>query len=474
MKKAFVLIVSFLLVAASGVVVVFAQEVTPVDAPDEFVAVFGSYAEDEFMFDVQIYNRTDGAEIQLVTVEDVYTSHYHFYEVHNGVLYIIKRVGDLETDDWMDELWRYSPDAEGELLFSAQGFDFRVAPDESYIALRYDLPPDYFYGALGFLDLAGGEIVQEFPFEDVDERVALSLETWTTDATQFWVSFKGGPTPFFFAQVEVSSWAETIYEISDLIIGHEYDLNPELAQLIYSDYPTFFDAMSAQAFAESEETVTLYHYDFDAQAVQAIAESMAKSFDPRWLVDTLIGFEDPDSDARVTYDLAVGAFVEAYIAGESAIFPAEIPAGFEMPLQALVLSGVPVMLPAEFPVEAGLPAVAPYISYTDEGIYELSLDYGADCGGAGACRYGGMMGRAATSDRPGGTENIPFDYWSSQQVILPGGIQGYFVESQCGASCSDAQIFWLYDGYEYMVGLKSGIRADVLALAEAMIANSLP
>ncbi len=51
---------------------------------------------------------------------------------------------------------------------------------------------------------------------------------------------------------------------------------------------------------------------------------------------------------------------------------------------------------------------------------------------------------------------------------------GYFIESTCGANCSDAQVFWIYGDFEYMVGLKGASLEDVTALANAAIENSLP
>lgn len=46
-------------------------------------------------------------------------------------------------------------------------------------------------------------------------------------------------------------------------------------------------------------------------------------------------------------------------------------------------------------------------------------------------------------------------------ITLTYGIQGYFVPSVCGANCSDALVFWIYDGYQYMLGLKSGAQSDL-------------
>jgi hypothetical protein len=155
------------------------------------------------------------------------------------------------------------------------------------------------------------------------------------------------------------------------------------------------------------------------------------------------------------------------------VFPLVEPLEFQPYLQALVLTGVPIMLPPEFPVGQGLPPIYPYIYTAGDGLYELSLDYGADCQGAGACHYGSMMAQKVDSSVPLGTANVPFDAERAQEVLLANDIQGYFVESACGASCSDAQVFWVHNGYQYMLGLKAGLQQDVLDLANAAILNSM-
>ena len=451
--------------------VVMAQEASP---GDDFVATFASYSEAPNQLDVQVYNRTQGEVVFSTIVENVNVNHYHNYEAHNGNLYLLKEVGDTSGDDWAHELWRYN--AEGEkLLFSSKGMDFRVAPDESYIALVYPLPPDYIYAALGFLDLAGGEVLQEFGFDYIDESLSMGLDNWSDDSSTMWVKFSRGPAPSMFSKVNAMDWTVTDYDPGELYIGADYSLDSNSGQIIYSDHPTFFDIMSANAFAESGETVSLFIYNLDNGVELKIAESVARPFHPFWVDSMLIGYNDPASDGSSTntYNIQSGE-VKIVEATQSDVFPAVTPGGFEMYMQALVSSSVPPFLPAEFHVEAGLPGIYPHIYVAEDDLYELSLDYGEECQGAGACHFGSMMAHKTRFETPMGTELTPVNTWTAQKVILDKGIQGYFVASNCEANCSDAQIFWVYEGYEYMLGLTGGPLDAVLTLVNATIMNSIP
>ena len=153
--------------------------------------------------------------------------------------------------------------------------------------------------------------------------------------------------------------------------------------------------------------------------------------------------------------------------------PLVVPDGFQE-IAALSGAGMPVMLPAEFPAEEGLPAILPYVYTADADAYELSLDYGAECQGAGACHYGSLAGVKVDSDTPMSTTNFEFDAARAQKVALNKGIEGYFVEALCGATCDDAKVFWIYNRVQYMVGLKGANQAAVVELANAALDNSLP
>ena len=151
-----------------------------------------------------------------------------------------------------------------------------------------------------------------------------------------------------------------------------------------------------------------------------------------------------------------------------------IPPEFQPYMQTLVGTDIPLMLPPEFPSESGLPPIYPYLFVVSYRLFELDLGYGIDCQGAGVCHYGSMSGKGVHEDTITGTSSFPFDSNKARPVVLAKGITGYFTEAVCEANCSDATVNWIYNNYQYMVGLKAGSEADVVALANAAILNSVP
>jgi len=142
-------------------------------------------------------------------------------------------------------------------------------------------------------------------------------------------------------------------------------------------------------------------------------------------------------------------------------------------MQAITNTGMPSMLPPAFPVGNGLPAVVPYPIFSDTNSYAFSLDYGPDCQGAGACHFGAFTAAANSTGAIIGLNGFPFNPGAAQKISLNQGITGYFINSACGANCSDATVWWMYNGYQYSLGSK-GSRDQVIALANAAIDNSKP
>lgn len=122
---------------------------------------------------------------------------------------------------------------------------------------------------------------------------------------------------------------------------------------------------------------------------------------------------------------------------------------------------IPIVLPGDIPgVEPGqlLYAILETATKTK---YQILLAFTEDCGGGNACRLGSVSGQVASGLSP--LEGRP--------VALGQNITGYFVESTCGANCSDATLSWEQDGCRYTVGLKAGSQLALIKMANSAIAN---
>ena len=155
------------------------------------------------------------------------------------------------------------------------------------------------------------------------------------------------------------------------------------------------------------------------------------------------------------------------------VYPIMVPANFDLYMQAFYDSGAPVMLPPSFPDSGTDLAIYPSIFNIGTNLYEANLEYGADCQGGGACHYGSLSAMPNTSGAPLSTPTFAYDAGQAVPVSLDRGIQGYFIQGACGASCSDSYLFWIYNNYQYSLAIKSTDQQMLINTANAMLTNSV-
>jgi len=252
---------------------------------------------DPNMTDVYLQNMETKAMVFFATIPDVNENHYHSSEYHNGNVYIIRRTGDVNTDNWQDELWRYDELRAGTMLYAVKGLDFRVSPGEVYIAIDGG-------DKLVILDAQGNPLHEYLPNQVLtgpeDMPLIIGLVNWSDDSSALWLE-TSGPVLACFTKVTVPSWQVSIYDLTGVSIGRaESELNPNTGKVVFSDMPMFFAADQYDDFKASGKDVTLYVYDLETKSLQQIAVSKAEEFEPLWLDDSTIEYNDPVGEGRIT------------------------------------------------------------------------------------------------------------------------------------------------------------------------------
>jgi hypothetical protein len=197
-------------------------------------------------------------------------------------------------------LWRYDSLGNGKMLFSKKGLDFRIAPDESYVAVVYQSTEDN-ANWVAFIN-TNGEVIQEINIDPTGNYLD-SPNKWSEDGSLFWGELPIMHRPEYIYQIAVSSWGITKYDVTQLNIGDEYELNANTGKIVYSDYPFFLTADTRQQFIDSGTEVKLFLYDLNTQTLQTIATSIAKPFSPKWLDNATIEYDDPNGGTRIEYKI---------------------------------------------------------------------------------------------------------------------------------------------------------------------------
>ena len=246
------------------------------------------------------------------SVPDVNVTHYHNVEYHDGRLYVLKRLGydGYPDEDWTDELWRYDRDGQGDLLYRLQGLDFRVSPDERWIAVRDHERALVILDGQGqvtaerdVLELAGDRMARDF-YRTLDPSPFYRPAGWSADGEHLWLEFHPGVQLIGFLRLSAGDWHVEHYDVSGLGAGFESALEPTTGRLAYSDMPAILDEFSHEEFVASRRPVTLYVLDLETGQSDVVAVSEARRFLPRWLDEETLDYYDPadtsDDPARIT------------------------------------------------------------------------------------------------------------------------------------------------------------------------------
>lgn len=253
---------------------------------------------DDSNADLLLKNKTTDETKKLLSLTDCFSGHYHFFESHNGNVYLIRRIGDTETVYWTDELWRYSLDNTVTKLYTMKGLDFRVSPNEAFIAAQE------YANRLTILD-ADGQLLKDYTNEDLtdvefNESTFTELLKWSDDSCTIWGCLST-PIPLYLFEIQTSNWEVKGYDLSELPIGDEHDLNPNSQLYAFSNLPMILDVDSMNELVASKKELNLYLYNLQTKELQILDTSIAKAFKPVWVGLDLLEYNDPESDKRIKY-----------------------------------------------------------------------------------------------------------------------------------------------------------------------------
>jgi len=163
---------------------------------------------------------------------------------------------------------------------------------------------------------------------------------------------------------------------------------------------------------------------------------------------------------------------------------------------------LPIVLPTVIPIDGVVPSdsgpkpylnvpitadghfqqIVPHIIVATPTHYEISLDATADCQGDDRCSFGWLSGEQVFQDTPTVASLYAYELEPDFQpiarspeamgeVILTGGIIGFFIPFVCGANCDTSKLFWEQSGVRYGVGIRYGSQAILITFANSVIQN---
>ncbi len=266
----------------------------------DFEVVVKENPTDESSADIYLKDIQSQHETLFLTLENVEQGRYYQIKLVNGYIYVIKRIGydGYRDDDWTEELWKYGSEKQGIKLFSSRGLSFRVSGDGKYIAILGTETNSITDEKLTFITGIGNTVHTILPKELQIEQPALM--EW--HEPYFWFSDSFGPSYRKLVKINIENSELLQYELPTSV-GPDADLNVVSEKVASSNHPPLFDVDSANEFYESGKTVTLTVYDLKTKTEQQIATAVAKLFNPEWIDEVTLEYDDPNGKGRLTVEI---------------------------------------------------------------------------------------------------------------------------------------------------------------------------
>lgn len=123
-----------------------------------------------------------------------------------------------------------------------------------------------------------------------------------------------------------------------------------------------------------------------------------------------------------------------------------------------VRTQVPILLPTYILYTSTPSTAVSIIETASASQYRLMLAFDKDCNGGNWCRLGLVSGEKITPK----TLSLV-----GTPISLGINLTGYFVDSVCGANCTDSTLKWNKNGFRYTVGIKAGKSVDLVNMAKS-------
>jgi hypothetical protein len=288
---------TFLLVGISALLVTSSASSQFHSSPNEFTIKRGETVSN--WTGIQVFQTGTTNLVYEITVEDLYSLHYHQSEFHKGSLYVILRTGGADgyrkyPQTWTDALWRFDENKRGTMIFSARGLDFRASPSANRVAIHKS-------DSLLILD-AHGKRLCEFAAPDFQiDAIAMGC---STNEFLYFANGEASATLDVIVKLSLSDFRWSRYDVTSLGFDTDYSFNPNIEKVVVSDCPFHYDAESYDDWLKSNPQVTLYLYDLRSRVKSIIATATGKGFGPRWIDSTHIEFNDPASNGRITRQIS--------------------------------------------------------------------------------------------------------------------------------------------------------------------------
>lgn len=191
-----------------------------------------------------------------------------------------------------------------ESIINSGVIEYKASPNGNYLAVQSTSE-----GGMRLIRIynGNGEEVKIYASQDLGNtsventaKTIPNLINWSDDSRSLWGVNTLGATIDSFFKIDTIMWNPFIFNVQDYPIQvQEYYLNTNNDKVVYSDYPITFDGDSSDEFKDSGTDVHLFILNLMNNQQKEIATSKAKRFEPKWIDNDTVEYNDPENEERI-------------------------------------------------------------------------------------------------------------------------------------------------------------------------------
>lgn len=235
--------------------------------------------------------------------------HYHPAEFHNGNLYVL--TGKHTAAGYIYSLWKFDSRWVSKQIWSGPSpfyDDFRVSPDEKYIASEErDARSSVEGGRIVLMD-GTGAVLQTVGADVLEPKSTPTEESEEVFGAYHLINWSGH-TLWFCDGSDRDTGIENIYVLNadnrsisrykTEPIGPDSDFNVAAKKVVYSTYPMLIDSDGIRGLQKKKTRIDLWVYDFATGRKTLVDYSIAREFNPAWIDRNTLQYNDPYGKGRV-------------------------------------------------------------------------------------------------------------------------------------------------------------------------------
>lgn len=216
--------------------------------------------------DIYLKDKNSGKETFFLTIDNVRVDSVPDPEYVNGNLFIVRRLGDTNTENWTDAVWEYDQQGKGREIAQAKGITFSVNGNGTLIGIYPNEVSSTSKNPSVILINTQNSQSTAYDISNKNCDGEISFDKWESTNVILWGAYSQTIRTLCFWNINSQTHKVTIYPFTPPvanIVPQLMGFNPDKKIVLYIDKQFSFAADIEADYEKSGKTYSLFVYNLE-------------------------------------------------------------------------------------------------------------------------------------------------------------------------------------------------------------------